>query len=72
MENVLYRAPHIDHLGLDFFTAGYGVAGDGQHSGFTLHADVTGVPLPSGCADGIAIMHVLEHVPDLDKGLKEL
>ena len=62
----------MDHLGLDFFTAGYGVAGDGQHSGFTLHADVTGVPLPSGCADGIAIMHVLEHVPDLDKGLKEL
>lgn len=72
METVLNNAPNVDHVGLDFFAQGYGEPGDGHYSQFTLHADVTAIQLPTHFADGILIMHVLEHVPEYHKALKEL
>ena len=66
MEKVLNQAPNVDHIGLDFFAEGY------SYSPLTFHADVTDLKLPPKFADGIIILHVLEHITELDTALSEL
>lgn len=59
---------NIDQVGLDFF------ARDDykSYSKNTLHADVSNLQLPPHFANGIIILHVLEHVPEIDKAFSEL
>ena len=68
METALDLAPNVEQIGLDFFAKGY----DGKYSGSTLHADLTNLQLPTNFANGAIILHVMEHVPDLDKAKAEL
>jgi ubiquinone/menaquinone biosynthesis C-methylase UbiE len=48
---------------------GYGASYDVQTP---LHADVTNLQFPNGFANGIIILHVLEHVRELQKATEEL
>eukprot|EP00584_Thalassiosira_punctigera_P017860 CAMPEP_0172560700 /NCGR_PEP_ID=MMETSP1067-20121228/89847_1 /TAXON_ID=265564 ORGANISM="Thalassiosira punctigera, Strain Tpunct2005C2" /NCGR_SAMPLE_ID=MMETSP1067 /ASSEMBLY_ACC=CAM_ASM_000444 /LENGTH=372 /DNA_ID=CAMNT_0013350557 /DNA_START=64 /DNA_END=1182 /DNA_ORIENTATION=+ len=66
MEKVLNAGGGIDQVSLDFMVETY------QYSSLVMHADVTDIPLPSHFADGVVILHVLEHVPDREKAMREL
>ena len=66
MEAEITVMPNVDHIGVDRFYPGY------KYSNMTLHADVQQLSFPDGFADGIIILHVLEHIPDLQKALAEL
>jgi hypothetical protein len=66
MEAEISSFPDVDHVGLDYFYPGY------SYSNSTLHADVQDLKIPDGFADGIIILHVLEHVPDLPQAFSEL
>ncbi len=66
MEAEISSFPNVDHVGLDYFYPGY------SYSNSTLHADVQDLSIPDGFADGIIILHVLEHIPDLPKAVSEL
>jgi SAM-dependent methyltransferase len=61
--------PSIDQVGVDFFAKGYGVNYDQKK---TLHADVTALQFPTNFANGIIILHVLEHIKTLETALKEI
>jgi len=76
---VAYFGPHIEHTKLlrsatpamhlqefDYFAQGY------RNSPTTVHADVQDIPLSDESFDGIIILHVLEHVPNLDKAISEM
>ena len=76
---VAYFGPHRRHaaalraskprmylLELDYFAPGY------QYARTTVAADVQNIPLQNRSLDGIIILHVLEHVPKLDRALQEL
>jgi len=71
MEKMLnVEATGIDQIGLDFLVEEY--VKSGTYSENVFHADVAHTPLPSGFADRLIIMHVLEHVHNVRKGLLEL
>ena len=65
MEKML-NLPNIDQVSLDYFASGY------SYSQNVLHGDVTNISLPTGFASGIIILHVLEHIADIDRALSEL
>ncbi len=56
----------VDHISLDSFAPGY------KYSGMTLQADVSDLSFPASFADGIIILHVLEHVPQLQNAIIEI
>jgi hypothetical protein len=56
----------LDHISLDSFAPGY------KYSGMTLQADVSDLSFPDSFADGIIILHVLEHVPRLHDAVNEI
>ena len=77
--HVAYFWPHVEHslilekafpslrlLRFDFFAPGY------QYPRSTVHADVQHIPLQDGAMDGVIILHVLEHVEDLKRAIREL
>jgi len=60
--------PKVKQFGLDFFSPGYAYDKEIVH-----HADVTNlVDFQNGTADGVIILHVLEHIRDLDAALGEI
>lgn len=63
--------PSIDQVGVDMFASGYtdGSMYDAQK---TLQADVADLKFPTHFANGIIILHVLEHVRPLEKAAQEL
>mmetsp|Transcript_22050 Transcript_22050/g.51879 ORF Transcript_22050/g.51879 Transcript_22050/m.51879 type:complete len:321 (-) Transcript_22050:265-1227(-) len=76
---VAYFGPHNEHANqlkeatprmhlqeFDFFYPGY------HYSLTTVQADLQDIPLQNKSFDGVILLHVLEHVPDLDKALSEL
>lgn len=60
--------PRVDQVGLDYFADDY----KNLYSGSTLHGDVQNLQLPTNFANGIIILHVMEHVPELEKAFAEL
>jgi hypothetical protein len=66
MEVEISSFPDVDHVGLDYFYPGY------SYSNSTLHADVSDLQIPDGFANGIIILHVLEHIPDLPTSRPDL
>lgn len=69
MESLLAHSGHVDQVSLDFFAPGYTQLYDSNH---VLQGDVTNIRLPDAFADGIVILHVLEHIAALDQALQEL
>lgn len=55
---------------MDFFQTRS--TGHYKYSDKTVFGDVTNLSLPNSFADGVIILHVLEHVPDFSRGLAEL
>jgi 2-polyprenyl-6-hydroxyphenyl methylase/3-demethylubiquinone-9 3-methyltransferase len=65
-------APHIRgyrHLGVDLVVSALDQAA--AHGVEVLRADVTRLPLRSGCADVVCAGEILEHVPDLPAAVAE-
>ena len=58
--------PKLFMLGFDYFAEGY------EYEKTTVFADVQHIPLQAQALDGVFIMHVLEHVPNLKVALNEL
>ena len=59
--------PDVTFTGIDYFAKGYHYEKD------TLHGDVQNLyNIKSNTYDGIIILHVLEHVPSIEKALSEL
>ena len=69
MEALLAHSGNVDQVSLDFFAPGYTQLYDANH---VLQGDVTNIQLPNAFADGIVILHVLEHISTLDRALHEL
>ena len=65
MEKML-NLPAVDQVGLDLCEHPYPCYGN------VMKADITSLPLPNNFGDGVIILHVLEHIPDLDKAFDEL
>lgn len=63
-----HQGDQIDQIGLDYLAGSY----KESYSSATLHADVSNLQLPSNFAHGIIILHVLEHVAEVDDALLEL
>jgi SAM-dependent methyltransferase len=68
MASAIDRISTVDQVGIDYFADGYVAKYDKN----TLFGDVTRLTLFDGFADGVIILHVLEHIPDLAVALKEL
>lgn len=62
--------PSIAQVGVDFFAEGYSSSLYDKER--TLHADVTNLKFPDNFANGIIILHVLEHIPVLETAINEL
>ncbi|MER7459709.1 methyltransferase domain-containing protein [Micromonospora sp. NPDC126480] len=67
-------APHLEgkgyrHLGVDLTVSALRQAA--AHGVTVVNADVTAVPLESGCADVVAAGELLEHVPDWRRAVAE-
>jgi SAM-dependent methyltransferase len=68
MMNVINRfLPSIDQVGVDYFAESYI-----YDKSRTLHADVTDLKFPDNFANGIIILHVLEHIRALETAAKEM
>eukprot|EP00588_Corethron_pennatum_P031924 CAMPEP_0194341752 /NCGR_PEP_ID=MMETSP0171-20130528/90645_1 /TAXON_ID=218684 /ORGANISM="Corethron pennatum, Strain L29A3" /LENGTH=236 /DNA_ID=CAMNT_0039107207 /DNA_START=152 /DNA_END=858 /DNA_ORIENTATION=- len=64
---MLRKATPAIHLQeFDYFAPGY------HYSQTTVRADVQDIPLNDESFEGVIILHVLEHVPNLEKALREL
>lgn len=76
--NVAYFGPHQLHtaalrrafpsmhlLEFDFFAPGY------RYSLKTVRADIQDIPLQAQALDGVIVLHVLEHVPELVRAVSE-
>lgn len=59
--------PPLEQMGLDFFAPGYS-----HNRSIVSHADVTNLTFEDQTSDGIVILHVLEHIRELDRALSEL
>lgn len=70
MESQIQEIRSIDQISMDFFQQTK--TGNYRYSKRTVFGDVTKIPLPDEFVDLIIILHVLEHVPDVEKGLREL
>ena len=80
--NLAYFGPHTNHVKqiqanfpllnvfqFDYFAPGYK---NGYYDRNTIRADVQSIPLQTNSLDYVIILHVLEHVPSLNKSLSEL
>ena len=56
----------VDQISLDYFAPGY------AYSPMTLSADVASLSFPDEFADGMIILHVLEHIPEIRSAVKHL
>jgi hypothetical protein len=68
MASVIDRISSVDQIGIDYFADGY----KSKYNRKTLFGDVAKLTLFDNFADGVIILHVLEHIPDLSIALKEL
>jgi len=60
------RYPKLHLFQFDFFAPGY------YYDKLTIKADIQSIPLQSQSLDHVIVLHVLEHVPSLQKALTEL
>lgn len=67
MEKQLNTMERLDQVSVDFFYPGYNI-----YSELVLKADVTDLKLPDNFAQGIIILHVLEHISKLETAIDEL
>ena len=67
MEKVINTFDDVDQVSVDYFYPGYN-----KYSKNVLKADVTDLRLPDNFAQGIIILHVLEHISELEKAFDEL
>jgi len=68
MEAAVNQIANVDQVSLDYFAEGH----DQKYSWLVLKADVQNLQLFDNFAHGILILHVLEHIPDLEKAMAEL
>lgn len=66
MEKQINKMSEVDQVSVDYFYPGY------TYSDLVLKADVTDLEFPPNFAQGIIILHVLEHISSLDIALREL
>ena len=71
-ETVLFKKfskdARVDYVPVDKFAPGY----DGAYPKGTQNVDITEIPFPDNSFDAILCIHVLEHVPDDAKAMREL
>lgn len=66
MEDKINQMTNVDQVSVDYFYPGY------KYSDLVLHADVVNLNFPTNFAQGIIILHVLEHISKLDSAFSEL
>ncbi|KAA8499999.1 hypothetical protein FVE85_7584 [Porphyridium purpureum] len=64
MDSMLNQVSDMDQIGMDFMPWLYGPS--------TFFADITSIPLPTNFSDGVVVLHVMEHIPALEKATQEL
>ena len=64
--NTFSKHPLVDYVAGDMFMPGY------KYSPGTIDLDVTKIQFPDGSFDAVICSHVLEHVPDDVRGMREL
>ena len=67
MEKAINVLKGVDQVSVDFFAEGYT-----SYSDLVLNADVTNLAFPADFAHGIIILHVLEHIADPIRAMKEM
>ena len=66
MEKNINLISNVDQISVDYFYPGY------KYSDLVMQADVTNLLIPTNFAQGIIILHVLEHISELEKAFSEL